>query len=128
MFLLKALHIMLHVHLLHVRNYACAFLHTCALPTPLFISVCYDLSYADLWVEAEAPVFGCTSSKFRRGEMYCLHIICGVNSPSLYTTEPFWWIENKDKGVFRSSTTICKKVNIWMYLSVLIIAVVLHLW
>lgn len=73
----------------------------------------FYMFWIDLRVQAETTLLGCDSTTFRRGEMYCFHIICGVNSSTLHLTELFWWFESQDQGVFGSSTSISKKVILW---------------
>ena len=79
--------------------------------TPLLslISKCHVL-FTDLWIKTQTIVFGCASAKFRRTEVHCFHIVCGINSSSMHLTKFFWWSANQDQGVFKSSTSICKKV------------------
>ena len=73
----------------------------------------FYMFWIDLRVQPETTLLGCGSTTFRRGEMYCFHIICGVNSSTLHLTELFWWFESQDQGVFGSSTSISKKVILW---------------
>lgn len=46
--------------------------------------------WADLRVEDEASVFGCTSSRLKRGEVHCIYIINEKNSQTHHLVEIFW--------------------------------------